>query len=150
MVEADWLSIRAPLWVLPTITRSMITGVVTNDRQAVIHLTVRGPAGQEQEIEAIIDTGFDGWLSLPSSLVAGLGLVWRRRGRALLADGSESVFDIYEATVDWDGEARRVPVDEAETVPLVSMSLLEGYELTVQAQAGGNVTVRALSQAKSG
>ena len=62
----------------------MITGVVTNDRQAVIHLTVRGPAGQEQEIEAIIDTGFDGWLSLPSSLVAGLGLVWRRRGRALL------------------------------------------------------------------
>ena len=56
----------------------MITGVVTNDRQAVIHLTARGPAGQEQEIEAIIDTGFDGWLSLPSSLVAGLGLVWHR------------------------------------------------------------------------
>ena len=101
----------------------MITGVVTNDRQAVIHLTVRGPAGQEQEIEAIIDTGFDGWLSLPSSLVA---------------------------TVDWDGEAKRVPVDEAETVPLVGMSLLEGYELIVQAQPGGNVTVRALSQAKSG
>ena len=111
---------------------------------------MRGPAGQEQEIEAIIDTGFDGWLSLPSSLVAGLGLVWRRRGRALLADGSESVFDIYEATVDWDGEARRVPVDEAEAIPLVGMSLLEGYELTVQAQPGGNVTVRALSQAKSG
>ena len=39
---------------------NMIAGVVTNDRQAVIHLTVRGPAGQEQEIEAIIDTGFDG------------------------------------------------------------------------------------------
>lgn len=55
----------------------------------------------------------------------------------------------YEATVDWDGDARRVPVDEAETVPLVGMSLLEGYELTVQAQPGGNVTVRAaLSQAK--
>lgn len=46
----------------------MITGVVTDDRQAVVHLTVRGPAGQEQEIEAIIDTGFDGSLSLPSSM----------------------------------------------------------------------------------
>ena len=104
---------------------------------------MRGPAGQEQEIDAIIDTGFDGWLSLPASIVARLGLAWRRRGRALLADGSESVFDIYEATVDWDGQARRIAVDEAETVPLIGMSLLEGYELTVQVQRGGNVTVRA-------
>jgi clan AA aspartic protease len=128
----------------------MITGVVTDDRQAIIHLIVRGPAGQEQEIEAIIDTGFDGSLSLPSSTVVQLGLPWRQRGRALLADGSESVFDIYEATVDWDGEARRIAVDEAETVPLIGMSLLEGYELTVQIQRGGNVTLRTLSQTKTG
>ena len=113
MAEADWLPLCAPFRVLPTITRSMISGVVTDDRQAVIHLTVRGPAGQEREIEAIIDTGFDGSLSLPSSIVVQLGLPWRQRGRALLADGSESVFDIYEATVDWDGEARRIAVDEA-------------------------------------
>ena len=53
----------------------MISGVVTIDRQAIVHLTVRGPAGQEHEIEAIVDTGFDGWLSLPSSLIVPLGLV---------------------------------------------------------------------------
>jgi len=128
----------------------MITGVVTERREAVIRLRVRGPAGQDQEIEATIDTGFDGWLSLPGSIVAQLGLVWRRRGRALLADGSESVFDIYEATVDWDGQARRVPVDQAETVPLVGMSLLEGYELVVEVRRGGNVIVRTLPQAISG
>jgi len=128
----------------------MITGVVRSDHQAVIHLTVRGPAGQEREIEAIIDTGFDGWLSLPSSLIDLLGLVWRQRGRALLADGSESVFEIYEGIVFWDGQIRRIPVHEAETTPLVGMSLLQGYELTVQVQAGGNVTIRALPQAKGG
>jgi clan AA aspartic protease len=121
----------------------MITGVVTDDRQALIRLIVRGPAGKEQEVEAIIDTGFDGWLSLPSSIISSLGLMWRRRGRALLADGSESIFDIYDAIVIWDGEARRIPVDQAETTPLVGMSLLEGYELTVQAQRGGNVTIAA-------
>jgi predicted aspartyl protease len=38
----------------------MITGVVTADREAVIRLTVRGPVGQEHEVEAVIDTGFDG------------------------------------------------------------------------------------------
>jgi clan AA aspartic protease len=128
----------------------MITGVVTDRREAVIRLRVHGPAGQDQEIEAIIDTGFDGWLSLPSSIVGQLGLIWRQRGRVLLADGSESIFDIYEATVDWDGEARRIAVDEAETIPLIGMSLLEGYELIVQVQGGGKVALRALSQTKSG
>jgi clan AA aspartic protease len=82
----------------------MITGVVTDDRQALIRLIVRGPAGNEQEVEAIIDTGFDGWLTLPSPIISSLDLMWRRRGRALLADGSESIFDIYEATIIWDGE----------------------------------------------
>jgi predicted aspartyl protease len=76
-------------------------------------------------------------------------LVWRERGRALLADGSESVFDINEGTVLWDGEVRRIPVHKAETKPLIGMSLLQGYELTFEVQAGENVTVRALSQAKS-
>jgi clan AA aspartic protease len=145
MAEADWLSLCAALWISPTIANGMITGVVTADRQAIIRLTVRGPAGQEQEIEAIIDTGFDGWLSLPSSLIVSLDLVWRQRGRALLADGRESVFDIYEATVVWDGQTRRIPVDEAETAPLVGMSLLEGYELTVQVRSAGNIIIRALS-----
>ena len=38
----------------------MITGVVTSFYQATIRLIVRGPTGQAQEIEAVIDTGFDG------------------------------------------------------------------------------------------
>ena len=115
----------------------MITGVVTTNREAVITLTVHGPTGQAQEIQAVIDTGCDGSLTLPSAVITALGLPWRRRGRALLADGSESVFDIYEATVMWDGNPRRISVDEVEIMPLVGMSLLYGYELTVQIIGGG-------------
>lgn len=92
----------------------MITGIVTTYRQAIIRLTVRGPEGQEQGIEAVIDTGFDGSLTLPPPLIAALDLVWRRRGRALLADGSQSLFDIHEAIVIWDGEPRRIAVDTAD------------------------------------
>ncbi|ETW96509.1 MAG: hypothetical protein ETSY1_26340 [Candidatus Entotheonella factor] len=66
-------------------------------------------------------------------------------GRALLADGTESLFDIYEATIVWDGALRRLAVDAAETDPLVGMSLLYGYELTIQVQEGGRVIIQALS-----
>lgn len=122
----------------------MITGIVTVACEAVISLTVRGPNGQEQELEAVTDTGFDGSLTLSSALIAALGLPWRRRGRALLADGNESVFDIYEATVIWDGTARRVSVDEVDVMPLVGMALLYGYELTVQIVEGGRVLLKPL------
>ena len=101
----------------------MIVGVVTDDHQAVIHLVVRGPAGQETEIDAIIDTGFDGWLSLPSSVIISLDLEWRERGRAL-----------------------RIPVHQAETTPLVGMSLFRGYELIIQNQPGGKVSIRSLTE----
>lgn len=100
--------------------------------------------GQEQEIQAVIDTGFDGSLTLPPALIATLGLPWRRRGRALLADGNESVFDIYEATVMWDGSPRRISIDEVDIAPLVGMSLLYGYELTVQVVEDGSVLIKPL------
>ena len=122
----------------------MITGLVNVYREAIISLSVEGSEGQSREIDAVIDTGFDGFLTLPSSLIQELGLVWRRRGRAMLADGSDSLFDIYEATVIWDGRPRRIAVDEADCDPLVGMSLLYGYELTVQVIDGGRVVINPL------
>ena len=124
----------------------MIRGVVTSDVQAVVRLRVQRPAGQEEEIHGVIDTGFNGSLTLPPGLIVTLGLDWRRRSRAILADGTESIFDTYEATVVWDGEPRRVPVDEANTDPLVGMTLMNGYELRIQVIDGGTVTLERLQQ----
>ena len=69
----------------------------------------------------------------------------RRVGsRAMLDDGSDSVFDIYETAVTWDGTSRRIAVDEVECDPLVGMSLLYGFELTVQVVDGGQVVIGPL------
>jgi predicted aspartyl protease len=60
----------------------MITGMVNANREATIRLVVSGPSGQQQEIEAIIDTGFTGFLTLPPALIQALGLAWLCRNRA--------------------------------------------------------------------
>ncbi len=121
----------------------MITGTVNTNREATLLLRVRGPLGQEQEIEALIDTGFNGFLTLPPGLVAALSLPRLGRGRAVLANGSEELFDIYEATVIWDGQPRAVELDAANTVALVGMSLLYGYDLRIHVVEGGRVTIEA-------
>ena len=62
----------------------------------------------------------------------------------MLADGSDSLFDIYETTVVWHGRPKRVAVDEVDCDPLIGMSLLQGCELTVEVVDGGRVIVRPL------
>ena len=91
----------------------MITGVVNGSFEPIIALSLCRSDGKIVTQDAIIDTGFNGWLSLPPDLIAELSLRWKRRGRAMLGDGSECVFNVYEAVVVWDGTQQTIPVDEA-------------------------------------
>lgn len=119
----------------------MITGAVNANREAVISLTVRGPAGQAETIDAIIDTGFNGSLTLPPTIIAALGLRWLTQGRVMLGNGSEEVFDVYAGVVVWDGQLLSTLVDEADTTPLVGMALMYGYELYLPILDGGALTL---------
>lgn len=119
----------------------MITGVVSADYEAVIRLEVQGPTGQEREVAAVVDTGFNGFLTLPPRLITTLGLTRRRRGRAILANGSEDIFDIYGVTVLWDGQPRYIETGAVDTTPLVGMALLDGYDLHVQVAIGGRIAI---------
>src|SRR5262245_40029615 len=121
----------------------MIEGVVRR-REARIRLTVRGWRGRRQEIEAVIDTGYTGWLTLPPAVIGTLNLHWQTLGRGTLADGSVSLFDVYQAKVEWDGRVRSVLVGEFDATPLVGMALLGGSELKMQVRARGKVTIKRL------
>jgi clan AA aspartic protease len=124
----------------------MITGTVTADLEATIRLKLRVSVtnGQEQEIEAVVDTGFNGFLTLPSALISSFGLPTRGSRQATLADGQTVRLDVYRATIIWDGQPRDVLVLAAEGGPLVGMSLLQGFRLTVDVADGGSVTIEAL------
>jgi clan AA aspartic protease len=117
----------------------MITGIVNVDFEPIIPLSICGSDGKVYTQDTIVDTGFNGWLSLPPDSIAELNLKWKRRGRAILGDGSECVFNVYEAVLVWDGNFLTIPIDEADSEPLVGMSLMEGYQLIVQVFEGGHV-----------
>ena len=123
----------------------MIVGMVRG-REALIRLTIRGGRGRQQEVEAVVDSGYTGWLTLPPAVIAALHLRWRSLGRGVLADGSVTTFDIYQAKIVWDGRLRSVFVNEFDATPLVGMSLLRGYEYKMQVRARGKVTIKRLSR----
>ena len=123
----------------------MIFGVVNASREAAIHLSLQGPDGREQKIEAVVDTGFNGFLTLPPTVLSALGCPQIGRGRAVMANGHSELFDVYEVTLIWDGQPRTVETDAADTDALIGMSLIYGYELRIQALDGGRVTLETLS-----
>jgi len=123
----------------------MITGVVTANREAVIHVLVRGPHGQEAQVQAVIDTGFTGFLTLPAGLITDLALPFASATRVTLGDGSEVHMDAFEAAVLWDNQERSVVVLAAEGGTLVGMAMLSGYRITLDVKDEGSVTIGVLS-----
>lgn len=127
----------------------MIRGFVKDDNEAVIRLSIRSEELIVEYFEAVIDTGFTGSLSLPPELIAKLGLEFSGQSHAELADGSDRVFDIYEGVVVWDDSERLIDVYEADAIPLVGMSLLSGYQLKIDVQHEGDVSIQRLVELSS-
>ncbi len=121
----------------------MIEGTVNAAYEAVILLTVQGPAGRSREIEAVVDTGYDGRLTLPSALALALELPFVTINPVILADGSEVTLDVRSASVLWDGLPLSVDVHISDAFPLVGMRLLSGHNLNIDVEDGGQVLITA-------
>jgi len=122
----------------------MITGIVNADYEAVILLRVHGPTGHEHEVDAIIDTGFNGFLTLPLEQITRLGFPYEGNLEAVLGDGRDTTMDMFLGTVLWEGYLREGTVLAAEGTPLVGMALLRGSRVTLEVQDGGRVTIEPL------
>ena len=119
-------------------------GKVTARREAIVRLRVCGRGKTRRIVPGIIDTGYNGSLTLRPSAIRALGL--RRIGLSdgELADGSVVSFDVYAGVVIWGGRRLAVDIDEARTDPLVGMELLDGYEVNIRVERGGDVNIRRL------
>src|SRR5205814_2943911 len=99
----------------------MIRGSVNTNWEGIIPVVVLGARGIRKEIEAILDTGFTGQLTLPPLIIDSLALSWLGTEEGILADGSVEVFHVYAASLMWDGQTRPVEVDAINADPLAGM-----------------------------
>jgi clan AA aspartic protease len=95
-------------------------------------------------VTAIIDTGYNGALSLPRAIVTVLALPPSASRIVTLGDASQRVFDFYTADLHWKGQVQRVRVLCVEGSPLVGAALLQGYKLEAEFTTGGGVTLTLL------
>ena len=121
----------------------MITGQISADREAVIPVPIFDSTGLQRQVDAVIDTGFTDFLTLPPELIASLRLAFREAVEFVLGDGSPVQFDTYAATVLWDGQQKSVLVLASDGGPLVGMSLLYGFRVFMDVVDGGIVTIEA-------
>ena len=122
----------------------MMRGIVNADLEATIRRHVAGPNGQRQEVMAIIDTGYNGALSLPLSTVTALALPPSASRIVTLGDASQRAFDFYTADIHWEGQVHRIRVLCVEGSALVGTALLQGYKLEADFTTGGVVILTPL------
>lgn len=121
-------------------------GAVTADgREAILGVDVLSPTDAPSlRVDAVVDTGFTGHLTLPAGTVEALELPIVGSAESILADGSLVLEDVCLARVLWHGGERPVRVLVADATPLLGMSLLRGSELRIEAVDGGEVEIRRL------
>ena len=120
--------------------------VADDGGEAVLPVVVSDPGrgGTGADVEAILDTGFTGHLTLPAGTVGALDLPGLGSEELLLADGSTEIASVHRATVEWHGRSRTVPALALGGDPLIGMAMLCGSRLTMDATPGGDVLVEEL------
>ena len=126
----------------------MTTGSINFYRQATIPIAVMNNNNREfVQMHPIIDTGFNGYLQLPSDEIARLNLPPTGTIGTELADGSAVEGTLHTATVLWFGNRISVDVLAAEApIRLIGAKLLWGNLTHIEWEFGGRVSVAPLRQ----
>ena len=118
----------------------MITGIVLKGSEPQVQVRVIGPRGEE-ELSALVDTGFTRHLTLSRSAIKSLGLQLRGARKATLADGQIVKLRLFHALAVWEGQTLAVQVAESDSDPLIGTALLRGCRMVAEFVDGGAVVI---------
>ena len=97
------------------------------------------------QIEFVVDTGFEGALTLPQSAVEALALPFFEPVSANLADNTTVTLPSYVAVILWQELEVEVIVLSTGQRPLLGTALLDRKRLCIDFDDGGSVNVTDLS-----
>src|SRR5690349_4902204 len=115
-----------------------MTGRVDGQLRALLRLPLATSRdGPRQDVEAWVDTAFNGGLALPRPVVAGLGLKQEASTDAVLADGRTVTVELFGCCLDWFGSVYQAQVVAGDAAhPLLGAQLLAGRRLVIDYAAG--------------
>ena len=113
----------------------------------MITIDIMDSEGLPRSVEVVLDTGFTGYLTLPTESIHQLDLPSVGQRTFELANGEIFEFQVYIGSVSWHGRPSDVLVLQSDSVPLLGMTLLWGSQITIDASTDGGVTIEELSPA---
>jgi clan AA aspartic protease len=119
----------------------VIEGEVNADYEAVIPIKLRAADGSLHDLQAVVDTGFSGYLTLSPAEIAALQLPFRQQQMYRVGDNRQVTFDVYRGIIDWEGQERVIAVLSSDGGTLIGMRMLRGCRLFVEIVDGGPVTI---------
>ena len=128
----------------------MTGGWISGNRELVMPLRLLDVNEHIHRIEANIDTGFNGHLTLPPDSLRLLGLVAARPMDLRMANNATETFSTFRGTVLWRNQRRTVRIIESEGDPLVGTALLWGSLLTAEMTDNGAVAIGPLPAGATG
>lgn len=124
----------------------MIIGRVDVHRQAWVQLEIESNDGRLEPVDTVVDTGFDGHLTLPPQVIEELGLEPDEPSYVVLATGSRERVNVWRGNVLWHDRICKVFVFEASGPPLLGMELMEDSQVTMQPRINGHVLIERLDE----
>ena len=115
----------------------MIVGEIDANLEARVTLSL---IHKERRLDVLflVDSGFNGDLAVPQSVVKQLSLPLATVQRGATADGRVSYFDTVDVSVIWDDQPKAIRAQVLDE-PLIGTRLLRGHDLQARWEVGGRV-----------
>jgi clan AA aspartic protease len=117
--------------------------------KATVPVIFRLPEQPDFSLDFVIDTGFNGYLTLPPQALNAMNFTPRANTPARLADGSQVLLSIHLATIVWDNVEKIVPILASGNKPLLGTAMMKGYHLEIDFEDNGLVSLEQIPAVSS-